>query len=128
MTRPTGDPWAEHGPLRDDLVSLLQTMDGLTETAYSDDGLVRVTVGAHGELKDLVLDPRIYRSSDAAILAATIVGTVNRAVAAAANRMVEMTEPLLPDGGLLIDRDADGQVDLSFDAMIRRLQPGGGDR
>lgn len=128
MTRPTGDPWAEHGLLRDDLVSLLQGMDGLTETAYSDDGLVKVTVGARGELTDLVLDPRIYRSTDAAGLATTITDTVNRAVAAAAIRMVEMTEPLLPDGGLLVGRDADGQLDLSFDAMIRRLQPGGGDR
>ena len=128
MTRPTKDPWSEHEPLRDDLVSLLRSMDGLTETVQSEDGLVQATVGPHGELRELVLDPPIYRSTDATALAATITGTVNRAVTAAANRMVEMTEPMLPDGGLLVERDADGQLDFSFDAMLRRLQPGGGER
>jgi DNA-binding protein YbaB len=52
---------------------------GTTGTAESPDGLVEATVGLYGELVELEIDPRIYRTQDAAALAEQIRTAVNTA-------------------------------------------------
>lgn len=68
------------------VVALRDQARELRESAESDDGLVTVTVGGHGELLDLALDPRVFRESHASELAATILSTVRRATARVGER------------------------------------------
>jgi DNA-binding protein YbaB len=100
--------------LQDELVALQQSILELDETAYSTDRTVAATVGARGELKQLQLDPRIYRSTDAKALAATITQTIQDATTAVTARLVELTRPLLP----AITAD-------EFDAASRATSTGG---
>ena len=90
--------WSDYQRLRDDLADLRQSMEDVAETAYSPDGLVSATVGAQGQLTELALDPRIYRTTDVTALAATITATIQDAVTAATTRVVELSRPFLPDG------------------------------
>ncbi|WP_414945014.1 YbaB/EbfC family nucleoid-associated protein [Amycolatopsis sp. cmx-11-32] len=48
-------------------------------TAESEDELISATVGGHGELVELRLDPRVFRVPDSAGLARAITGTIHRA-------------------------------------------------
>jgi DNA-binding protein YbaB len=112
---------ADHERLRADLISLRQSISEIAETAYSPDGLVKVTVGESGRLTELVLDPRIYRKTDATALAATITATIHAAVAAANARMVEVTKPFLPDEIPLLDDDSEDGLGRVFDPMLRHL-------
>jgi DNA-binding protein YbaB len=92
------DAWSHYQRRRDDLVELRRSVEDVAETAYSPDGLVRATVGARGQLTELSLDPRIYRTADAAALAGSITATIEDAVAAATARIVELSRPFVPDG------------------------------
>ncbi len=105
--------------LRKDLESLRSRLEDVSETAVSEDGLVAATVGARGELRELVLDPRIYRTTDAKALTATIINTMRDATAAVTARMLELAEPMLPAPV----RGADGRVD--FDALLKQVAGGG---
>jgi DNA-binding protein YbaB len=89
---------SQHEQLRINLESLQQSLEEVAETAHSSDGLIAATIGARGELKELVLDPRIYRTTDATALATAITETIHAATEAVATRMMEIAEPLLPDG------------------------------
>lgn len=79
---------------------LRKRLAGLERTAESPDGLIEATVSGDGTLADLVLDPRIYRTTDSAALAAAIVTTVNDATAqvaeAAAVEAARTSPPELP--------------------------------
>jgi len=59
----------------------------VTATATSDDRLVTAVVGPRGQLVELEIDPRIYRTPNAAALAESIVTTVR---AAAEKAMAEV--------------------------------------
>jgi DNA-binding protein YbaB len=113
---------AQYDKLRQDLASLQESMEQVAETAFSADGLVSATIGARGELKDLVLDPRIYRITDAKALAESIATAIREATAAVTARMVELTEPMLPEHM----RGRDGGFDL--DSMLGQLAGKGGDQ
>lgn len=56
-----------------------RSVSGTTGTAESPDGLVEATVGVYGELVELEIDARIYRTHDAAALAEQIRTAVNSA-------------------------------------------------
>ncbi len=109
--------------MSDALIGLRRSMEDLVETAYSPDGLVRATVGARGLLTELFLDPRIYRTTDAAALAETITATIQAATDAATARMVELTRPFLPDGPISADADPDTDdgLGLAFDPLLQQL-------
>lgn len=66
-------------------------------TAESDDGLIRATAGARGELLELELDPRLLRNPDSAALAADIVDTTRAAAANAQVRAASSAGEFLPD-------------------------------
>ncbi|HEX3814591.1 MAG TPA: YbaB/EbfC family nucleoid-associated protein [Mycobacteriales bacterium] len=68
----------------------------LQTTVKSRDGLVTATVGSHGQLIRLDIDPRIYRRPDARALADTITDTIHRAGTKAQEGIVELFAPLIP--------------------------------
>jgi len=86
-----------YAQLQSELLALQKSIQEIAETAYSPDRTVAATVGARGELRDLQLDPRIYRTTDAKALAATIKQTIWNASGAVTTRLVELTRPLLPE-------------------------------
>lgn len=95
VTGPSGYQ-ARFAELQEELLELQQRLQELDETAYSEDGTVAATVGARGELRDLRLDPRIYRTTDAKALAATIMQTIHEASDAVTLQLIELTRPLVP--------------------------------
>ncbi|MEV8378401.1 YbaB/EbfC family nucleoid-associated protein [Kribbella sp. NPDC056861] len=72
--------------------------DDTTGTAQSPDGLVEATVGLYGEVRELVLDPRVYRSPDAEALAGRIRDVINEAVQDAQKSAAEQLPALFPAG------------------------------
>jgi DNA-binding protein YbaB len=53
-------------------------------TATNDAGTITAVVDGHGVLRDLVLNPRVYRDADSAALSAEIMETIQAAAADAA--------------------------------------------
>ncbi len=90
------EAWSDYEILRQDLITLREGIKEVREAATSPDGLVTATVGSRGELLDLSLDPRIYRTTDSAALAETIKATVKAAAGAASAQMIELARPFLP--------------------------------
>lgn len=101
---------------------LYRTWDRVTaieETAWSPDGHVTVSVGANGELRELVLDPRIYRDGDAETLAMSIRDTVREAARLARRRAFDVLRPVLPPNA------TEAEADLAFDPLLHHLDSGG---
>jgi len=92
-----------------------QAAKDTTGTAESADGLVQATVNLHGELVDLVLDPRIYRNQDADALAADIRTAVNDAGVQAQQAILRQLKNYLPAGAVA------GETDLAFEPFLREL-------
>jgi transposase len=95
---------------RRDLDTLGRRIREIAETAYSSDRTVAATVGAHGELRELALDPRIYRTTNAAALATTIRDTIACAADAATASLFGLVRPLLPDD---LPASSLGDIELS---------------
>lgn len=85
----------------------------VTGTAWSRDRLIKAVVGPRGQLIELEIDPRIYRTPNSTALAATIVATVHAAV----DDVLRQTSELL--GGVL-PSDAMGLADSPVMRMARR--------
>lgn len=88
----------------------------LTVTAESADGLVEATVGPHGDLRSLRLDPRVHRVRES--LADTIKHTVHTAAEIASREAFTSLSVLLPNA----DPDT---VDLAFDPVLHQLDRAG---
>jgi DNA-binding protein YbaB len=88
----------------------------LTATAGSADGIVMATVGVLGDLRELRLDPRLYRSRDADALAAEIVATVRSAAKCAAQEAFHAVAAQLPPG-----TDPE-EADLLFGPALHELE------
>jgi DNA-binding protein YbaB len=99
-----------------DVRRMRQAVADSTGTAESADGLIEATVGVHGELVDLTLDPRLYRTPDADALAEQIRTTVNEAGHNAQEKLRRDLSRYLPE-------DADGAADLGFEAFLREFGP-----
>lgn len=84
-------------------------------TATSDDGLIVATAGPTGALRELRLDPRVYRSRDAEALAGDILDTVRSAANSAERAAFDVAEILLP-----AHADPD-DVDLAIDPVLGEL-------
>ncbi|MFI7675781.1 YbaB/EbfC family nucleoid-associated protein [Actinophytocola sp. NPDC049390] len=72
--------------LTDRLLAIRNERATAVATAYSDDGLVSATVDGRLRLVDLSLDERVFRTSDSAALAHTILTTVHAAADATVPR------------------------------------------
>lgn len=94
-------------------------LGGLKITMSSRDRLVTVTVGPYGELLDLQLDPRIYRTPDSPRLAATIRSTVEQAQEEARHKVTELGERLVPEATRLA-----GGFGMDLSELLDGLRPG----
>ena len=73
----------------------------ITGTAWSDDRLIKVVVGPRGQLIELEIDPRVYRTPNSKALAASIMSTVRAAVEDANKQTKEIVDKVMPkDRGL----------------------------
>jgi DNA-binding protein YbaB len=97
-----------------DVRRMRQAVADATGTAESAGGLIEATVGVHGELVNLTLDPRLYRTPDADALADQIRTAVNEAGRNAQEKLRPDLTPYLPG-------DADGAADLGFEAFLRQF-------
>jgi DNA-binding protein YbaB len=76
--------------LRADVVKMQASAD-------SPDGLVRATIGWQGELLELELDDRIFRTSDSVALASAIAATIQAAAKSVEDLAVERSAELFPE-------------------------------
>ncbi|SFB35795.1 Conserved DNA-binding protein YbaB [Amycolatopsis marina] len=99
MERPNIDAAARkasYESLRDDLLNIRSRIADITATADSPNGLISATVVGRGELRELYLDPRIYRTADSKALAEAIVDTVHEAVEMSREQLFAITRQFLP--------------------------------
>jgi DNA-binding protein YbaB len=102
-----------------DLYRTWDQVAAIEETAWSSDGYVTASVGARGELRDLVLDPRIYRDADAEALATSIQDTIVEATRLARRQAFDALRPLLAPHA------TEDEADLAFDPLLHHLDSGG---
>ena len=100
--------------------ALIEKARAVQVTEKSRDGLVTVTVGPRGDLVRLDLDPRIYRRPDSRELADTITATVQKAVAAARDQVVETFESIIPPEQMRAT--VEGDLDGVLGSMTQRIQ------
>ena len=110
------DVFGQYERLRSGMDDLQRRLAEMRVSAESDDGLVRATVGARGQLIDLRLDRRLYRDPDPERLAHTIVATVAKATARTTDQVQEMMADYLPpdSGSMQFLRDN------NFSSLLRR--------
>ncbi|WUI04104.1 YbaB/EbfC family nucleoid-associated protein [Spirillospora sp. NBC_00431] len=84
----------EYERMRGDVLRLRERIDGIRETAESDDGTITVSVDGRGRLVDLRLAARVYRMPDSRALAAGIVETASHATELVGGRLAEITRDL----------------------------------
>ena len=105
------------------LADLNSSLDGAARTrqqileirgvAWSEDGLIKATVGPRGQLIDLEINPRVYRTPNSSALSAVILATVRAAVEDANRQTREILERALPrDKGLGLTTETE------FDRMM----------
>lgn len=75
-----------------------EELAALEHTARSADGMVSVAVGRHGQVRDIKLNPRVYRTLSPTQLADAIMHQVNKATAAVTEQSEQLLKPLLPEG------------------------------
>ncbi|MFC4012669.1 YbaB/EbfC family nucleoid-associated protein [Nonomuraea purpurea] len=73
-------------------------LSAIEHTARSADGMVSVTVGRHGQVRDIQLNPRVYRTLSASQLADAIMQQLNKATAAVSEQSKQLLKPLVPEG------------------------------
>lgn len=107
---------ADYRRSRAQLADVHQQLARVSATAQSADGLVTATVGARGELTDLVLDAEVYTRYRPSELAAHIVRAAKEATAEAFSGAEEILAPALgrsADPGAVLS----GTADLSDDEL-----------
>ena len=105
--------------LRDNASGLQQQLREVTATATSPDRLITATAGPRGQLIRLDIDPRVYRNPNSRALADAITETVQRAAAAAADKVAELCQPLLSEQEVRahLGQDLDGALRRT-DSMV----------
>jgi DNA-binding protein YbaB len=92
-------------------------------SAWSDDRLIKAVVGPRGQLVELDIDPRVYRTPNSKALASSIVATVRAAV----DNATEKTKAIMDEAMPAEARSARiGNIDLSqvmrsHDADLRQV-------
>ncbi|WP_433511909.1 YbaB/EbfC family nucleoid-associated protein [Nonomuraea sp. CA-143628] len=72
-------------------------LDQLQSVARSKDGMVEVTVGPHGQIRSLDLDPRVYRKLSPSELTEAIMELIAEATGEVAEQTRRLMQPLMPD-------------------------------
>jgi DNA-binding protein YbaB len=123
------DVYSQYERLRSGMGELQQKLADMTVSAESPDGLVKATVGPRGQLVDLKLDQRIYRTDDARHLARTIVETVQRAAGKVTDEVQELVSGYLPADSAAASFLRDGDFDTLLarqDRVMREAAEGHG--
>lgn len=94
----------------DNVGALQRQMMRVTGTAWSPDRLVKAVVGPRGQLLELEIDPRVYRTPNSKALAATILATVRAAV-----------EQVIVDGSELLDQALPRELGLDSASPLVRM-------
>ncbi|MCW6010067.1 YbaB/EbfC family nucleoid-associated protein [Micromonospora sp. CPCC 205371] len=85
----------------DNAAQTREQMLEVTGTAWSDDRLIKAVVGPRGQLIELEIDPRIYRTPNSKALSASILSTVKAAIEDANKKTREIMDKVMPkDKGL----------------------------
>lgn len=105
---------AEHAEL---VRNTQAAVEEIRATAESEDSMVRVTASGTGQVLDIELDPRIYRTPDSTGLAQSILTTIRDAVGKAEQDAVKACAKLLPD----LDADA-SDFDVKFGPALHELE------
>jgi DNA-binding protein YbaB len=112
--------------LQGTLANAAQTRQEIAEivgTAWSEDRLIRAVVGPRGQLVELDIDPRVYRTPNSKALSASIIATVRQAVEDANQQTREIMERVMPKDkglGLFGKTDFDLMID-SHDADLPQV-------
>jgi DNA-binding protein YbaB len=128
MDRPDRPDWNALGAMINDVKrawggidEVQRRMLTVTGTAWSADRTIKAVVGPRGQLLELEIDPRIYRTPNSKALSASIVATVRLAVEDASRQTEEILTASLPSdmklgqvGGVGL-----GQLLRSHDADVR---------
>jgi DNA-binding protein YbaB len=85
-----------------------------TGSAQSPDGMVEATVGLYGEVRELLLDPRIFRTPDAEALAGQIREVINEAAENAQQAAAGQLLSLFPRG-------TDDPAELAFEPFLAAI-------
>ncbi|MFC7548809.1 YbaB/EbfC family nucleoid-associated protein [Plantactinospora sp. GCM10030261] len=99
----------------------------VTGTGWSPDRMIKAVVGPRGQLVELEIDPRVYRTPNSKALAASILSTVRAAVDDATEKTKEIMDATLPmEGGTAMIGNAN-LVDVmrSHDADLGKVLEGG---
>ncbi|GAA3472661.1 YbaB/EbfC family nucleoid-associated protein [Nonomuraea roseola] len=72
-------------------------LSAMEHTACSVDGMVSVTVGRHGQMRGIELNPRVYRTLSPSQLADAIMHEVNKATAVVSEQSKQLLQPLMPE-------------------------------
>jgi DNA-binding protein YbaB len=94
---------------------VLRELGEIRATAESDDGLIAATVDRGGRLRELRIDPRVYRTLDADELAEGVAATAGRAGKLAHRQAVKVAADVLPAPA------APDDTDLGFDLVLGEL-------
>ncbi|GAB3460388.1 YbaB/EbfC family nucleoid-associated protein [Actinophytocola sediminis] len=108
--------FAEYARLAEQVKAMRDQVDEIRGTGYSDDGLVTVVVGGRGEVRELELDPRIYRDQNSAELATKILAAISAAAEDADREATKFAEGLLAPR-----RPGDQEIDPMFDPVLHLL-------
>lgn len=104
---PLGTPGDDYAKRIEQLKEMRRELAEVGATAKRPDGLVTVVVGAQGQVKDIRLDPRVYRKLDSGELAAAIMELISQASAEVSKQMRTIMTPFMPGG------PSSGGLDLS---------------
>lgn len=92
------DVYGQYQQLRSGLDTLAARLAELRVTRRSSDGHVTATVGAQGQVIEVVVAPAVYRVRDAEALSRKITETIRAAVAAATQATQDLVAETMPAG------------------------------
>lgn len=98
----------------DGLRAAYAELSELTGTAESRDRMVSVTVGPRGQVRDIKLDPRVYRKLSPSELSSAILEQIGAATQQVAVRTKELMSPFVPEGLAVEDVLGEGASIESF--------------
>lgn len=117
------DAFGQYHRLRSGLDDLQEELSEVRASAMSIDGLIKVTVDQRGQLVELRLDTQVYQALTPDELAAAIVTTTGRAVAAATEQVSELIAECLPADSGAVRFVRDNNVSSLLRRQDRLMHP-----
>jgi DNA-binding protein YbaB len=80
------------------LKEMQRDLERVSATAKRADGLVAVAVGPRGQVREIRLDPRVYRKLDSGELSGAILRLISEATADVSEQTKTIMTPFMPEG------------------------------